>query len=67
MILPVSQFFAYLEVDETSGSTFDMPDSSLWTPYLGGWIAAARRTEALDIRSRSTLMNGQPSNVFSRS
>ncbi len=33
MILPVSQFFAYLEVDETSGSTFDMPDSSLWTLY----------------------------------
>jgi hypothetical protein len=67
MILPVSQFFAYLEVDETSGSTFDMPDSSLWTLYLGGWIAAARRMGALDIRSRSTLMNGQPSNVFSRS
>jgi uncharacterized sporulation protein YeaH/YhbH (DUF444 family) len=33
MILPVSQFFAYLEVDETGGSTFDMPDSSLWTLY----------------------------------
>jgi len=33
MILPVSQFFAYLEVGETSGSTFDMPDSSLWTLY----------------------------------
>ena len=32
-ILPVSQFFAYLEVGETSGSTFDMPDSSLWTLY----------------------------------
>jgi hypothetical protein len=32
-ILPVSQFFAYLEVDETSGSTFDMPDSALWTLY----------------------------------
>jgi uncharacterized protein len=32
MILPVSQFFAYLEVGETSGSTF-MPDSSLWTLY----------------------------------
>ncbi len=31
-ILPVSQFFAYLEV-ETGGSTFDMPDSSLWTLY----------------------------------
>src|SRR5205807_10310773 len=33
MILPVSQFFAYLEVDETRGSKFDMPDSSLWTLY----------------------------------
>src|SRR6266567_8756921 len=32
MILPVCQFFAYLEV-ETGGSTFDMPDSSLWTLY----------------------------------
>lgn len=32
-ILPVSQFFAYLEVGETSGSTFEMPDSSLWTLY----------------------------------
>src|ERR1700757_5090219 len=33
MILPVSQFFAYLEVGEASGSTFEMPDSSLWTLY----------------------------------
>jgi uncharacterized sporulation protein YeaH/YhbH (DUF444 family) len=33
MILPVSQFFAYLEVCEAGGSTFDMPDSSLWTLY----------------------------------
>src|SRR6266446_2518222 len=33
MILPVSQFFAYLEVDETRGSKFHMPDSSLWTLY----------------------------------
>src|SRR5580693_4971955 len=32
-ILPVSQFFAYLEVGESSGSTFEMPDSSLWTLY----------------------------------
>ncbi len=32
-ILPVSQFFAYLEVGEAGGSTFDMPDSSLWTLY----------------------------------
>ena len=33
MILPVSQFFAYLEVGESGGSTFEMPDSSLWTLY----------------------------------
>ncbi len=32
-ILPVSQFFAYLEVGEPGGSTFEMPDSSLWTLY----------------------------------
>ncbi len=32
-ILPVSQFFAYLEVGEAGGSTFEMPDSSLWTLY----------------------------------
>jgi uncharacterized protein len=32
-ILPVSQFFAYLEVCEAGGSTFDIPDSSLWTLY----------------------------------
>jgi hypothetical protein len=33
MILPVSQFFAYLEVAEAGGSAFDMPDSPLWTLY----------------------------------
>jgi uncharacterized sporulation protein YeaH/YhbH (DUF444 family) len=33
MILPVSQFFAYLEVREAGGSTFDTSDSSLWTLY----------------------------------
>jgi hypothetical protein len=33
MILPVSQFFAYLEVGEAGGSTFDMSDSSLWSLY----------------------------------
>ena len=32
-VLPVSQFFAYLEVGEAGGSTFEMPDSSLWTLY----------------------------------
>src|SRR6202140_1454657 len=33
MILPVSQFFAYLEVGEAGGGSFDMPDSALWTLY----------------------------------
>jgi uncharacterized sporulation protein YeaH/YhbH (DUF444 family) len=33
MILPVSQFFAYLEVGESGGHTFDMSDSSLWSLY----------------------------------
>lgn len=32
-ILPVSQFFAYLEVGEAGGGPFDMPNSSLWTLY----------------------------------
>jgi hypothetical protein len=33
MILPVSQFFAYLEIGEAGGCNFDMPDSSLWSLY----------------------------------
>jgi uncharacterized protein len=33
MILPVTQFFAYLEVGETGGHTFDVSDSSLWALY----------------------------------
>jgi uncharacterized protein len=33
MILPVSQYFAYLEVSDAGGSTFDKLDSSLWTLY----------------------------------
>jgi uncharacterized sporulation protein YeaH/YhbH (DUF444 family) len=32
-ILPVSQFFAYLEVGQEMATTYDMPDSSLWTLY----------------------------------
>src|SRR6201995_819235 len=32
-ILPASQFFAYLEVGEAGGHSFEMPDSSLWTLY----------------------------------
>src|SRR5215831_10359229 len=33
MILPVSQFFAYLEVGEANSFSFEMPNSSLWTLY----------------------------------
>ncbi len=33
MILPASQFFAYLEVGEPGGSAFDMSDSQLWSLY----------------------------------
>jgi uncharacterized protein len=33
MVLPVSQFFAYIEVGKASDSTFASPDSSLWTLY----------------------------------
>jgi uncharacterized sporulation protein YeaH/YhbH (DUF444 family) len=33
MILPASQFFAYLEVGEPGGSSFDMSDSQLWNLY----------------------------------
>jgi uncharacterized sporulation protein YeaH/YhbH (DUF444 family) len=34
LILPVTQFFAYLEVSESAPSMFEqMPDSSLWTLY----------------------------------
>jgi uncharacterized sporulation protein YeaH/YhbH (DUF444 family) len=33
MILPVSQFFAYLEVGESGSSTFDTSDSALWELY----------------------------------
>jgi uncharacterized protein len=32
-ILPVRQFFAYLEVGEAGGYSFEMPDSSLWSLY----------------------------------
>src|SRR6201996_4429635 len=32
-ILPASQFFAYLEVGEAGGYSFEMPDSSLWSLY----------------------------------
>ncbi|SDT47343.1 YeaH/YhbH family protein [Bradyrhizobium canariense] len=33
MILPVSQFFAYLEVGEAGSNSFDLSDSSLWSLY----------------------------------
>jgi len=33
MILPITQFFAYLEVGESHSSPFEMSESSLWTLY----------------------------------
>jgi hypothetical protein len=46
-ILPVTQFFAYLEVGEAGGSTFEMPDSPLWTLYerlrADGAVLSARK------------------------
>ena len=35
MILPVTQFFAYLEVGQENGLSYEMPNSSLWTLYEG--------------------------------
>jgi uncharacterized sporulation protein YeaH/YhbH (DUF444 family) len=32
-ILPVCQFFAYLEVGDAGGHSFEMPDSALWALY----------------------------------
>ena len=32
-ILPACQFFAYLEVGQDAGLTFEMPDSSIWSLY----------------------------------
>src|SRR3954449_6953137 len=34
-ILPVCQFFAYLEVGQEHGLSYEMPNSSLWTLYEG--------------------------------
>jgi uncharacterized sporulation protein YeaH/YhbH (DUF444 family) len=35
MILPVTQFFAYLEVGQENGLSYEMPNSALWTLYEG--------------------------------
>jgi uncharacterized sporulation protein YeaH/YhbH (DUF444 family) len=35
MILPVTQFFAYLVVGQENGLSYEMPNSSLWTLYEG--------------------------------
>src|SRR6202158_4462589 len=53
-ILPVSQFFAYLEVDETSGRTFDMPDSALWTLYQR-LLADGEPLSVREVRDRSAI------------
>ncbi len=53
-ILPVSQFFAYLEVGEAGGTTFDMPDSSLWTLYQR-LRADGARLSARKVNDRSEI------------
>ena len=35
MILPVTQFFAYLEVGQENGLSYEMPNSALWSLYEG--------------------------------
>jgi uncharacterized protein len=53
-ILPVSQFFAYLEVGESGGYSFEMPDSALWSLYeklrAGGEPLSMRK-----VRDRSEI------------
>ena len=53
-ILPVCQFFAYLEVGEASGYSFEMPDSALWSLYerlRGGGAQLSMRK----VRDRSEI------------
>jgi uncharacterized sporulation protein YeaH/YhbH (DUF444 family) len=57
-ILPVSQFFAYLEVGEANGSTFEMPDSSLWTLYQ------RLRNEGAPLSMRKVATRGEIFPVF---
>ena len=54
MILPVSQFFAYLEVGETGGSTFDMPDSIALDAVSA---SARRRSAAVDAQGQRPQRN----------
>jgi uncharacterized protein len=53
-ILPVSQFFAYLEVGESGTYSFEMPDSALWSLYerlrAGGEPLSMRK-----VRDRSEI------------
>src|SRR3984957_5166999 len=58
MILPVSQFFAYLEVSDAGGSTFDKLDSSLWTLYQ------RLRTEGAPLSMRKVSDRGEIFPVF---
>ena len=53
-ILPVCQFFAYLEVGEAGGYSFEMPDSALWSLYerlRGGGAQLSMRK----VRDRSEI------------
>jgi uncharacterized sporulation protein YeaH/YhbH (DUF444 family) len=57
-ILPVTQFFAYLEVGESGGHSFDLSDSSLWTLYQ------RLRTEGAPLSMRKVNERNQIFPVF---
>jgi uncharacterized sporulation protein YeaH/YhbH (DUF444 family) len=57
-ILPVTQFFAYLEVGEAGGHAFDLSDSSLWTLYQ------RLRTEGAPLSMRKVNERNQIFPVF---
>jgi len=57
-ILPVTQFFAYLEVGEATGNPFDTSDSSLWALYQ------RLRTEGAPLSIRKVSSRGEIFPVF---
>ncbi|MEH2512272.1 uncharacterized sporulation protein YeaH/YhbH (DUF444 family) [Nitrobacteraceae bacterium AZCC 1564] len=57
-ILPVTQFFAYLEVGEATGNPFDTADSSLWALYQ------RLRTEGAPLSIRKVSSRGEIFPVF---
>lgn len=57
-ILPVTQFFAYLEVGEATGNPFDTSDSSLWALYQ------RLRSEGAPLSIRKVSSRGEIFPVF---